>query len=279
MSYEKNPFKKALTTHNEKEVTAEIETTISEISPIYKDPIKRETIYEKVKIHKPIVINVPYKGSNYSNQNNFTTYDNTTYTPDQNIIDNNDYNNLIYGQTATTTTETNNTYNYDYNTDNNTYTQTTNTTENYNYETQGNTNYTNYTDYTTNYDYNNLTYGENTTITTNPAETYNYNDIIYNQDNTVYTENNTYDAYNTYNTNNTYNTYNAEQVYTDPTKNLNTNNNTYSLPYIAAVSDNNEIIYSPEANKFDTNKIGFSNINTLIDQNTIIKNEKPKEKE
>ena len=264
MYYEKSPF------NNANEYTGALETSPSMNTPIYKDPIKRETIYEKVKIHKPIVVTVPYKGSNYSTQNNYTTYVNPTYS------DNNNYNNLIYGQTTTTTTDTNNAYNYNnYNIDSNTYNKTTNTIENYNYETQGNTNYTNYTDYTTtNYDYNNLIYGQNATTTTNLGDTNNYNDIIYNQDNSPFTDNNTYNTFNTYNT---YNTYNNKQAYTTHIQNLNTNNNSYSLPYITAVADNNEITHPPKTKKFETNKIKFNHINKLENQiNTNVNYEQPK---
>ena len=174
MSYEKNPFKK---TKYEKESN----NNINQIgkNPVYAEPVKRKTIYEVVKINKPIVM---YGKSNNITQNidynynNYDNYDNTVYTQGAEIIDNNNYNDLIYGQAQTqmhteNTTDTYNNYDYSSNYDNTVYTQNTNinTINNYTYDTQGNTNY----------DYNNLIYGQTTNIT-GDTELNNFNSRMFN---------------------------------------------------------------------------------------------------
>ena len=116
MSYEKNPFQNKIY----KKELKNIETAKN---PVYAKPVKRKTIYEDVKVNKPIVMygnsnnitqNMDYNYNNYENYNN---YDNTVYTQGTEIIDNTNYNNLIYDQTKTQTytvnaTDTNNNYNH-----------------------------------------------------------------------------------------------------------------------------------------------------------------------
>jgi hypothetical protein len=260
MSYENNPFQNTIYKKEKKYK----ETSKN---PVYAEPVKRKTIYQDVKVNKPIVMygnsnnitqNMDYNYNNYENYNN---YDNTVYTQGTEIIDNTNYNNLIYGQTQTqtytaNTTDTNNNYNYDYNYDNTVYTQNTNTNtfENYTYDTQGNTNY----------DYNNLIYGQ-TTNTTDYTDANNYKSIMFNQD-IGYTD-----------------TYNNEQVYVHPVKIIdNTNtNDLYSKPYITTVEDENgdinDIIYSPETNQYENKKIEFAKTTKITNDTTNVTYEqKPK---
>ena len=163
MSYNTNPFQAG---------SYDIEEENQNAPPIYKDTIKRETIYEKVKINKPIILPVAYDNSNVLNQNfNYNQYNNEIYTQEATTTNYNNYNDLIYEQT-----DTNNNYNYNY--DNTVYTNNSNT---YNYDNQINTNNI--------YDYNNLIDGQ----TINEYQTTNYNNnITYNNQNIDFTDINSY---------------------------------------------------------------------------------------
>ena len=255
MSYEKNPFQKE---------TYESSNNINQTSknPVYTEPIKRKTIYENVKVNKPIIM---YGNkSNNITQNidyNYNNYDNTVYTKGTEIIDNNNYKDLIYVQTypqtnTINTTDTYNNYNYDYNYDKTVFTQNTNTNtiDNYTYDTQGNTNY----------DYNNLIYGQTTNIT-NTSDINNYNSIMFNQD-IGYTD-----------------TFNNEQVYVHPVKIIDNTNakDLYSKPYITTVEEenSNEIIYYPETDQYENKKIEFAKTVKLTNNKNIIYEEKPKKQE
>ena len=159
MSYNIDPFK---TTNYG------IDSVNTKRLPIYKDPIKRDTIYEEVKINKPIVMPVIYSNSKALTQNLKYNNDNAAYIQDFNTKEYTNYNNIIYDQNGV-----NDIHNPNY--DINIYGQNTNT---YNYNNQLNNNY----------DYNNLIYDQ----TKNSFNDNDYNNLIYNNQTTDFLDNISY---------------------------------------------------------------------------------------
>ena len=106
-------------------VSYPIKTINKENEPIYNEPIKRNTIYDEVKINKPIIMPAIYDNINNFLQNlNDNNIDNINYN-NENLIENNNYNNLIYGQNNNITFEKNNNNYKTYNSGNNIYSGTT----------------------------------------------------------------------------------------------------------------------------------------------------------
>ena len=236
MSYDINPFKN---------ITSEADINSIQNLPIYNEPIKRETIYDKVKINKPIVMDATYNNLNTFTQQydyqdyNSNNYDTNVYNQNGDMIGNNNYDNVVYGQT--TTLDNNNNY----------YTQTNTYTENNNYDygsTYNNVVYdTNSTINTVNNlnGYNNYIYDTNNTANINDVN--NYNNLVYDTNGITTTNTTQINDINDYNT-----------VYYDKGANIITNNydnglynqtgtiitetnGTYDPPFITNVTEDNTI--------------------------------------
>ena len=235
-----------------------LQANIEYKKPIYtKNPVKRDPIIEKIKIKKPIILPTSYKDTkvirdkneyestgynntylpsvvNPSNNNEYYTNTNQTYNNDYNIIsNNNDYNVITYGQTETII-DNGNYNNVDYDTKtleiNNYEDNTYNITPSSKDISSNNVINDQILANTNNYTYNSIS--EDTTATIGAETTYD-NNILYNTQNTVITNDNNYnyenpvitnDNANDLNTNyynqnynvytyNTYNTYNKYSPY------------------------------------------------------------------
>ena len=232
MSYNINPFE---TTNYG------IDSGSTENTTIYKDPIKRETIYEKVKINKPIVMPVIYSNSKTLTQNlNYNNY-NTEYTQKSNANEYTNYNNITYGQTGS-----NDIYNDNY--DNNTYGQTSNT---YNYNNQS----------SNNYDYNNLIYGQST----NSYNNNDYNNLIYNNQTTGFVDNISYD--NLYSTPYITNVVEDNEITYLPESNQINANKIEFAEITKLVGEEENIVYEQKPNEVETNLLANSNV--TFGKNTI----------
>ena len=261
MSYEENPFQgQSFSTKPNKG-----------LPPIIKETIHRKTIYEEVKINKPIVMPLAYCNSNnpeeinkllnlkFNNNIDYTNYNNYTYEVSSNEtggITNND-NRFTYETTANTTDINNFNYNFDTtNIGQNTKDLVDNSNKDYYAVTKINTN-------NNDYDYNNLTSHQ----TNNKTDTNNYN---YNYDNITTNNQITYTNYttNTDNYNIDYSNY-ATDYYTQ-----NKDNNIYSTPYISPVEEDYKTTNNTSSNTIDTNTLQFIEQLTKgqknIDNNNVI---------
>ena len=219
MSYNSNPFQNA---------TYGIESSKKQNAPIYKGTIKRDTIYENVKVKKPIIMPVTYNPNTIKQD---VKYNKTIYTNKVNKVQNADYDNLIYGNNYE------NNYNYNYNYDTDIYAQNSNSIDNLNYYTPTNTN--TITD-NINYSSSNLNYGQTTYYTDNNNYNYNYNDTKYNIISNYSNDNNYINA-----------DFNTQTTTTDTA--YITDNNLLSSPYITNVVDKNKITYTPKTNVINNN--------------------------
>ena len=251
MSYDINPFKN---------ITSEAGTNNIQNLPIYSEPIKRETIYDKVKINKPIVMNANYNNLDTATQKydfqeyNSNNYNTTAYNQNWDITGNNNYDNIVYGQT----TNLDNKNNY--------YTQTTTYTENNNYNygsTYNNLVYdTNATTTTVNNSngYNNYIYDANTTTTANDVN--NYNNLVYDTNATTTTTTAQVNGTNDYNT--LYYDQGASIVtnnydngfYNQTATTVTDINGIYNTPYITKVSEDNNISSAYPVPTLNTNEYG-----------------------
>ena len=223
MSYKENQFQN---------ISYPIKSINNENALVYNNVMEGNTIYDEVKINKPIIMPASY-------DNIDTFLQNLNYNKNVNLIENNNYNNIIYGQSNNITFESNNhnytNYNYDYN---NIYSGNSN--EN------GNNNY--YVGSDTNYDYNNLIYNNQNQKDLNIND---YQNIINSAPKSTFNENNNY---------------NNENIYSQSSSILNMKE-IMSTPYITNVIDDNEIIYSPENNKLESKKIEFAQIKRIRNDN------------
>ena len=235
MSYDTNPFKI---------VTSEASSNNIQNLPIYNQPIKRETIYEEVKVNKPIVMNTNYNNINtVTQQYDFQNYDSnnygtTVYNQNGDLVGNNNYDNLVYGQT--TNLDNNNNY----------YTQTATYTgsNNYNYGSNYNnliydTNAT--TTVSNSNGYNNYIYDANTTTTVNDVN--NYNNLVYDTNATAQVNGTTnYDAlYYDKGANIVTNNYNNGFYNQTATTTITEINGTYNPSFIASVEEDNNLSSYP----------------------------------
>ena len=267
--------------------------------PIFtKSPVKRKPIIEKIKIKKPIILptsfkeikvineknnfeNVGYNNTylplivNTTTNNDYFTTTNLTYNNDNNVIsNNNDYNNTItYGQTETIID--NNNYNnvaaYDTNTleinnyEDNIFNKTTPSKAiNYNNLISDQT-FTN----TNNYTYKTIT--EDTTAAIRGDITYD-NNALYNNQNTILTNDKNYKYENTVVTNDNSNI-DLNTPYNNVNYNIYTNNNIspYSITTFEQNNDknkNNNI--SVEIETDSANYIKY--YNTINYENNRVKN-------
>jgi len=291
MSYDINPFNN---------ITSEAETNNIQSLPIYSQPIKRETIYEDVKINKPIVMKATYNNLNADNQQYdyqsyaSNNYDTTIYNQNGDILGNNNYDNIIYGQTTNldnnnnyytqkSTYAENNNYNYGSTYNNIIYdpksTTTVNNSDGYNnyiYDTSNTTTTTTVNDAN---NYNNLAYDTNgTTITTTQDNvTNNYNTLYYDKGANIVTNNYDNGFYNqaaTINTvtelNGTYNPpfitnvtedTNISPVFPVPTLTTNEYGTSYNYIEQGKLSNgNNNIVYAPIETVTNEKKLSNSNV-------------------
>ena len=249
MSYEENPFQAKTYQTNQ----------TNSIPPIIRETIHRKTIYDEVKVNKPIIMPVAYCNSNSQeeinnilnqkfNDTNYTNYNNYTYeVPSNDIggINIDDNNHFTYDTTSNTTY--NNNYNYNFNTTNLEHNTQDTTDENIFFTV---TKINSINTYNDNYDINNLNHlqANKETDTTN----YNYdNNNTYNQTSTNYISNIGND--NNYNIDYTNSNYTANDYFAQNPQVINTNNtNIYSTPYITQVEDNKEIKDARENKIFTT---------------------------
>ena len=298
MLYDTNPFK------NE---TSETSTNNIQSLPIYSQPIKRETIYEDVKVNKPIVLKANYNNLNtvtqpYDYQNyNSNNYDTTVYNQNGDMVGNNNYLNSVYDQattldngnnyyTQTATYTGNNNYNYGstYNNlvyDTNSTTNAINNSNIYNnYIYDGNTNTTTTVNGANNY--NNLVYDTyaTTTTATQVNGTNDYNTLFYDKGANIVTNNYDNGFYNQTSTteteiNGTYNPpyitnvtedNNISPAYPVPTLNINEYGNNYNYIEQGKLSNGNQnVLYSPIETVTNEKKLSNSNLKMLLNLKVI----------